>query len=61
VLAESGGGLSRGCLVAAIAAIGMKAQLREIVDVGLTFSSGSLRNWTARTVPKHLAIDTAAK
>lgn len=35
VLAESGGNFSRGCLVAAIAAIGMKTQLREIVNVGL--------------------------
>jgi uncharacterized membrane protein YadS len=32
----SGGNTSRGCLVAAIAAIGMKTQSREIVDVGLT-------------------------
>ncbi|MNG18057.1 hypothetical protein D3C84_1020860 [compost metagenome] len=35
VLAESGGDLSRGLLVAAIAAIGMKTQWREVVNVGL--------------------------
>jgi uncharacterized integral membrane protein (TIGR00698 family) len=34
-LVESGSSLSRGCLVAAIAAIGMKTQLREFVNVGL--------------------------
>ena len=34
-LAESGANLSRGCLVAAIAAVGMKTQWREIVNVGL--------------------------
>lgn len=33
-LAESGGVLSRGMLVAAIAAIGMKTQWREVVSVG---------------------------
>jgi uncharacterized integral membrane protein (TIGR00698 family) len=34
-LVASGGSLSRACLVAAIAAIGMKTQLREFIDVGL--------------------------
>ncbi|MNV42638.1 hypothetical protein D3C71_1343200 [compost metagenome] len=33
--AEFGGNLSRACLVAAIAASGMKTQWREIVQVGL--------------------------
>jgi uncharacterized membrane protein YadS len=35
VLAESGGDLSRGFLMAAIAAIGMKTQWREVVNVDL--------------------------
>jgi uncharacterized integral membrane protein (TIGR00698 family) len=34
-LAASGSDLSRGCLVAAIAAIGMKTQWRELIAVGL--------------------------
>jgi uncharacterized integral membrane protein (TIGR00698 family) len=35
MLVESGGDFSRGCLVAAIAAIGMKTKWREVVTVGL--------------------------
>ncbi|MDM0044530.1 putative sulfate exporter family transporter [Variovorax dokdonensis] len=34
-LAEAGGDVSRWCLVAAIAAIGMKTQLRDLASVGL--------------------------